>query len=79
MSAALTSPKQAVAAMVEIGAVFTIRQRADGLGVQFIYKVSPGGDLQACRKILAAVKGKAPAFFTAFQAYVQEIAERAPT
>ena len=69
---AISSPKEAVEAMIAAGAVFTVQRRSDSLGVSFTYRVEPGGDLERCRATLIFVKSKPPQFLEAFKALIAE-------
>ena len=71
--AAITTPREAVEAMVAAGAIFSVQHRDDCLGPSFTYCVSAGGDAERCRAILALVKAKPPAFLQAFRTTVQTI------
>ena len=68
----LTTPQQAIRAMTDAGAIFSVRRRDDELGLSFTFRVAAGGDLKRCRQILAAVKGRPAAFYEAFRAAVQD-------
>ena len=73
---AISTPLEAVEAMVAAGAVFAVEQRGFVLGMAFTYRMQPGGDIERARAILAAVKAKPPAFLSAFKSIVQEVAGR---
>ena len=67
---AITTPKEAVEAMVAAGAVFAVQRRTDTLGMSFTFSVAPGGDLERARQILVMVKARPSQFFDAFKALV---------
>ena len=71
---AITTPKEAVEAMVAAGAVFSVQRRAESLGMSFTFRVETGGDLERARAILAMVKARPPVFLSAFKAMVQQVA-----